>query len=86
MSETQTYVIKRTARRSRPVIVTLSDGTRRRLNATGTHVMDLTEADVAMLRGQPNTSVTLTNARVVAPEPEPAPKGKAKSRAKAKKK
>ena len=64
-----TYVIKRTGRRCSPFLVVLEDGSKLRLKATGSHVADLSEADVASVRKLPDVELILVPA--LAPEPSP---------------
>jgi hypothetical protein len=79
-----TYIVRRTGRRNRPVLLELESGEKVRINGSGSHVLELTDADVAMLSKLPGTVVTLSRSCVrAAPEPEPE-KPKAKSRRKKK--
>jgi len=80
----KTYVIKRTGRRNRPELVTLASGESLKLNATGTHVRELSEADVALVSSIPGTLVIESKAKV-APEPKHEPKPEPPEPKKAKK-
>jgi len=84
----ETYVIKRTGRRNRPEVVNLASGESLRLNATGTHVRELTEDDVAVVKALPGVTVIQSKSKVAqAPAPPPPDKKKkaTKKKTKAKK-
>lgn len=78
---TQKYIVKRTGRRCTRYRVQMSDGSYRILNATGSHVWDMTEADAAMVGALKDTQV-----RKVKPKAPPKPKAAAPAPAKPKKK
>ncbi|MGE0229452.1 MAG: hypothetical protein AB7U23_13195 [Dehalococcoidia bacterium] len=59
MNTTKTCVIKRTGRRATGELVTLPSGRVIRLNATGSHVEDLTDEDIIAVRKVADTLVVV---------------------------
>lgn len=76
------YRITRTGRRATPRLVELSDGSKRRLNPTGSHVWLLTDEDVTAIRKIPGTRLVCVEPPPAKPEPKPEPKKKAKAKKK----
>lgn len=58
-----TCVIKRTGKRATGKIVTLPSGRRIKLQATGSHVANLTDEEIAVMRRIPDTRVTVQVSR-----------------------
>lgn len=82
MSNAKTCTIKRTGRRATSGTYTLPSGGKLKLNATGSHVAELTEADIAFVRSVADTQVLVpmepalqpgrrADRRVILPEPAP---------------
>ena len=80
---TQKYIVKRTGRRCTRYRVQMSDGSYRILNATGSHVWEMTEADAAMVGALKDTLVRKIKAKAP-PKAKPAapPVKKAKTKKK----
>ena len=61
--QTKTCVIKRTGKRATGKTVALPNGRRIKLQATGSHVHDLTDEEIAIMRLVPDTRVTVQVSR-----------------------
>lgn len=61
--QTKTCVIKRTGKRATGKTVALPNGRRIKLQATGSHVAELTDEEIAIMRLTPDTRVTVQISR-----------------------
>ena len=61
--QTKTCVIKRTGKRATGKTVALPNGRRIKLQATGSHVAELSDEEIAIMRLVPDTRVTVQVSR-----------------------